>query len=71
MRDTQNVTATDNVVELDELSQVTGGIQFPNGGGSTGPYNPEPFPFPKPSPFPFPKPSPTFPTSPVLPLANK
>ena len=61
MRDTQNVTATDNVVELDELSQVTGGFRFPNGSdGSTGPYNPSPFPFPNPSPFPGP-----------LPLANK
>ncbi len=75
MRDTENVTATDNVVELDELSLVTGGVtKQPNGGGCTGPFNPFPTPsptFPNPSPT-FPNPLPTFPGSPLVPLvANK
>jgi hypothetical protein len=52
MRTTNHVTATDNVIDLDTLVTVTGGVKpGPNGEGCTGP-----FPRPRPSPFPRPLP---------------
>ena len=46
---TNNVTATDNVIDMDTLVTVTGGVKpGPNGEGCTGP-------------FPRPRPNPTFP----------
>jgi len=52
-----NVTATDNVIDLDRLSHVTGGVKMgPNGEGCTGPFGPC-FPRPRPPISPtFPKP---------------
>ena len=52
MRNVSNVTATDNVIDLDTLSKVSGGVKpGPNGEGCT-----PPFPRPRPQPFPRPRP---------------
>jgi len=56
MRNDSNVTATDNIISLDQLSRVTGGVMpGPNGEGCTGPFPrpPRPIdPLPRPK-FPF------------------
>lgn len=64
---TTHVTASDNVIDLDTLVTVTGGVKpGPNGEGCTGPF---PRPFPRPQPSPFPRPFPGGPvTDPAQPL---
>ena len=48
MKTKTTVTATDNVIDLDTLARVSGGVTIPQ----------LPFPFPRPNPFPFPRPFP-------------
>ena len=58
---TTTVTATDNVIDLDTLATVSGGVRpGPNGEGCTGP-----FPRPRPNPGPFPRPLPGGVTDPL------
>ena len=58
-----NVTATDNVIDLETLVTVTGGAapqtECKDGGCIPSPF-PRPNPFPSPFPSPFPRPRPPF-----------